>query len=149
MLDRVKATRDRYPQQFWLLVVGLFISTVGTSMIWPFMTIYVSERLDLPLTDVAGIITLNGFVALFASFVAGPITDRFGRKWPDWNPIRLLIPHGGDVAIQLLLVCLFHILRHDELLVNDSVVARSKFRDLPQKAPSKRPGFTPDQLSIG
>jgi MFS family permease len=50
-------------------------------MIWPFMTIYVSEKLDLPLTEVAGIITLNGFAALFASFIAGPITDRFGRKW--------------------------------------------------------------------
>jgi len=81
MLDRVRETRDKYPSQFWLLTIGMFISTVGTSMIWPFMTIYVSERLDLPLTEVAGIITLNGFVALFASFIAGPITDRFGRKW--------------------------------------------------------------------
>ena len=42
---------------FFLLVAGMFISTVGTSMIWPFMTIYVSERLNLPLTEVAGIIT--------------------------------------------------------------------------------------------
>jgi len=81
MLNRIQATRAKYPSQFWLLVIGLFISTVGTSMIWPFMTIYVSERLDLPLTEVAGIITLNGFLALFASIVAGPITDRFGRKW--------------------------------------------------------------------
>ncbi len=81
MLNRVLATRDKYPSQFWLLFAGLFISTVGTSMIWPFMTIYVSERLDLPLTEVAGIITLNGLVALFSSFIAGPITDRFGRKW--------------------------------------------------------------------
>ena len=81
MLERFRTTRDRYPSQFWLLVIGLFISTVGTSMIWPFMTIYVSEKLDLPLTEVAGIITLNGLVALFASFIAGPITDRFGRKW--------------------------------------------------------------------
>ncbi len=81
MLDRLRTTRGKYPAQFWLLVIGMFISTVGTSMIWPFMTIYVSERLDLPLTEVAGIITLNGLVALFASFIAGPITDRFGRKW--------------------------------------------------------------------
>ena len=81
MLESFRATIARYPPQFWLLVTGMFISTVGTSMIWPFMTIYVSERLDLPLTDVAGIITLNGFVALFASFIAGPLTDRFGRKW--------------------------------------------------------------------
>lgn len=81
MLDRLRTTRGKYPAQFWLLVIGMFISTVGTSMIWPFMTIYVSERLDLPLTEVAGIITLNGLVALFASVIAGPITDRFGRKW--------------------------------------------------------------------
>jgi MFS family permease len=81
MLEKFRATRAKYPSQFWLLVTGLFISTVGTSMIWPFMTIYVAERLDLPLTDVAWIITLNGFIALFASFIAGPITDRFGRKW--------------------------------------------------------------------
>jgi MFS family permease len=81
MLNRIWATSAKYPSQFWLLVIGLFISTVGTSMIWPFMTIYVSERLDIPLTEVAGIITLNGLIALFASFIAGPFTDRFGRKW--------------------------------------------------------------------
>ena len=81
MLAKVRATRGKYPAQFWLLVFGLFISTVGTSMIWPFMTIYISERLDLPLTEVGGIITVNGFVALGASFAAGPLSDRFGRKW--------------------------------------------------------------------
>ena len=89
MLERFRATRERYPSQFWLLVVGLFISTVGTSMIWPFMTIYVSERLDIPLTEVAGIITLNGFVALFASFIAGPIVlDMIFML----SPIRIILP---------------------------------------------------------
>jgi MFS family permease len=59
----------------------LLIGTIGSSMVFPFLTIYVSEQLDLPLTDVASLITLNGLVGLAASFVAGPITDRFGRKW--------------------------------------------------------------------
>jgi len=81
MLERIRILRGKYPSQFWLLIAGMFLSTVGTSMIWPYMTIYISERLDIPLTEVAGIITLNGIVALFASFIAGPITDRFGRKW--------------------------------------------------------------------
>jgi MFS family permease len=80
MFKRLQSARHTYPSQFFLILAGLLLSTTGTSMIWPFLTIYVSEKLDLPLTEVAALIALNGAVALLASFVAGPITDRFGRK---------------------------------------------------------------------
>jgi len=50
-------------------------------MIWPFLMIYVSERLTLPLTTVASLLTLNSIMGLIFSFVAGPVADRFGRKW--------------------------------------------------------------------
>ncbi len=80
MLKRLQLARQAYPSQFYIILAGLLLSTTGTSMIWPFLTIYVSEKLDLPLTEVAGLLALNGLVALFASFFAGPITDRFGRK---------------------------------------------------------------------
>jgi len=79
-LKRLWEARRLYPVQFWLILGGLLISTIGTSMIFPFLTIYVSEQLDLPLAEVASLITLNGFVALVASFSAGPVTDRLGRK---------------------------------------------------------------------
>jgi MFS family permease len=59
----------------------MLISTTGASMIWPFLIIYVSERLSLPLTNVASLMTLNAVAGLFFSFLAGPITDRVGRKW--------------------------------------------------------------------
>ena len=81
MFKRFLAARQSYPPQFWLILAGLLFSTIGTSMIFPFLTIYVSERLDLPLTEVAWLITLNGAVALLASFGAGPAADRLGRKW--------------------------------------------------------------------
>ena len=80
MFKRLQSFRQAYPSQFLLILGGLLLSTTGTSMIWPFLTIYVSEKLDLPLTEVTGLIALNGAVALLASFIAGPITDRFGRK---------------------------------------------------------------------
>jgi MFS family permease len=70
-----------YPRQFWLLFCGLLISTVGASMIWPFLMIYVSERLALPLTIVASLMTVNAFMGLVFSFFAGPIIDFVGRKW--------------------------------------------------------------------
>lgn len=80
MIRRLKNTRAEYPSQFWLLFVGMFISTVGSSMIWPFLTLYVSKKLTLPLTQAAGLVTINAAMGLIFSFIAGPITDRVGRK---------------------------------------------------------------------
>lgn len=43
MSDRLRKIIVEFPGQFWLMVVGLFISSAGASMIWPFLLIYVSE----------------------------------------------------------------------------------------------------------
>ncbi len=71
----------KFPGQFWLMFAGMLISTIGASMIWPFLMIYASERLQMPLTVVAGLLTLNSICGLISSFIAGPLIDRFGRKW--------------------------------------------------------------------
>ena len=76
----LKSTFERYPTQFWLLFWGMLISTAGASMIWPFLMIYVSEKLGLQMTSVASLMSLNAGAGLLASFIAGPITDRAGRK---------------------------------------------------------------------
>jgi MFS family permease len=81
MGERLQGLINMYPRQFWLLFWGLLISTIGTSMIWPFLMIYVSERLNLSLTLVASLMTLNAAMGLLSSFFAGPIIDRAGRKW--------------------------------------------------------------------
>ncbi len=71
---------NAYPRQFWLLFVGILISTAGVSMIWPFLMIYVSDRLGLPMTTTAVLLSVNAIASLIASAVAGPISDRTGRK---------------------------------------------------------------------
>lgn len=50
-------------------------------MIWPFLMIYVRHRVNLPLTQLASLMTVNAASGLIAAFIAGPITDRIGRKW--------------------------------------------------------------------
>lgn len=79
--SRLERLGRAYPRQFWLLFAGMLISTIGSSMVWPFLMIYVSEKLKLPLATVASLMTLNAVLGLVASFIAGPITDRVGRKW--------------------------------------------------------------------
>jgi MFS family permease len=81
ILNRFRTAAVDFPRQFWLLFWGLLISTIGASMIWPFLMIYVSGKLKLPLTAVAGLMTVNAAVGLISSFAAGSLTDRFGRKW--------------------------------------------------------------------
>jgi MFS family permease len=80
MFTRLRKTIAEYPSQFWLIVVGLFISSTGASMIWPFMLIYVSELLNLSLSTAGILITINAVTGLFASFIAGAVSDKLGRK---------------------------------------------------------------------
>jgi MFS family permease len=80
MINRLRNTIAEYPTQFWLMGVGLFISSAGSSMIWPFLMIYVSEKLLLSLSTVSTLITINAVMGLFSSFAAGAVSDKVGRK---------------------------------------------------------------------
>lgn len=62
---------------FW----GMLISTIGASMIWPFLIVYIKGRVNLPLTTVTFLTTINAMSGLVSALLAGPITDRLGRKW--------------------------------------------------------------------
>jgi len=70
-----------YPMQLQLMFYGMLISTIGASMIWPFLMIYVRQKVEMPLTQAASLMTINAATGIIAAFIAGPITDRVGRKW--------------------------------------------------------------------
>jgi MFS family permease len=62
------------------MLVGVLISSAGASMIWPFLMIYVSGKLNLELSTVASLITINATTSLVSSLFAGSIADSRGRK---------------------------------------------------------------------
>lgn len=77
---RISTILRRYPFQFWLMFFGLIVSSTGTTMVWPFLTIYASEKLLLPLAAVTSLMTFNSVSGFASSVVAGSLVDRFGRK---------------------------------------------------------------------
>lgn len=81
MIARLRRTRNEYPGQFWLMAFGMLIGTMGSSMIWPFLMIYVSEKLNVGLAVVTSLMTINAAMNLLFSFIAGPVADKLGRKW--------------------------------------------------------------------
>lgn len=97
MLDRYRRARQEFPQQFWLLAYGMLLSTIGGSMVWPFLMVYVSAKLALPLAVVTSLMTFSSIVGIVFSFVAGTITDRVGRKGV------MVISLLGNAVVNLLL----------------------------------------------
>ena len=91
---------------------GMLISTMGASMIWPFLMIYVRQRVDMPLTQAASLMTINAAAGIIAAMIAGPITDRIGRKWVmvfslAGNGLVYFFMSGADsyLAFALLMIC--------------------------------------------
>lgn len=80
MLQKFNRLYREYPPQYWLMITGVVISTAGGSMIWPFLLIYASGKLNLPLSTVAALISINAGTGLISSFIAGSLADRVGRK---------------------------------------------------------------------
>ncbi len=96
MFNTIRSGWREYPRQFWLMFFGMLVSTIGSSMIWPFLMVYVSEKLDQPLTLAATLLTFNAGVGLVMNFVAGPLIDRIGRKW------ILVIALMGNAVVYIL-----------------------------------------------
>jgi len=80
MLIRLRSTFSSYPRQFWVVAIGVLISSIGSSIIWPFQLIYASKVLQQPLAAVGSLISISSFTGISVSFFGGSIADRFGRK---------------------------------------------------------------------
>lgn len=79
-LSKRKIDDSNYPKQFWLLFWGVFINRISSSMMWPFLTVYMSQILDVPLTIVTLLLTLRAVFSVISTAIVSPIMDKFGRK---------------------------------------------------------------------
>ena len=80
MFKKLTDTYHSYDRQFWVLFFGMLVSTVGTSMIWPFQVVYASDTLHLPLTNIMLLLSISSFSGLVSAVIFSPLIDRLGRK---------------------------------------------------------------------
>lgn len=80
MLSNLRKTYQEFPRNFWVLMMGVFIDRLGGALIYPFFAIYITEHFGVGFKEVGvlfGIFTITGMIG---SFIAGAMTDRYGRK---------------------------------------------------------------------
>lgn len=75
-----KISDFKYPSEFWLLFWGVFINRVTASMIWPFLTIYMFQTLNVPLATITLLFPLRAISSIFSTAIVSPIMDKTGRK---------------------------------------------------------------------
>ena len=79
ILTREKSKRI-YPRQFWVLFCGVFLNRTSFSLVWPFLTVFLTQQVGLSLTTVTLLISLRSISSLVATSFVAPLMDRFGRK---------------------------------------------------------------------
>lgn len=80
ILKKRKSSETSYPPTFWLLFWGVFLNRITASMLWPFLTIYMYNKLGVPLTTITLLLSLRAVFGVAATAVVSPIMDKFGRK---------------------------------------------------------------------
>jgi MFS family permease len=79
-LERMRTLHDEYPRQFWVLVVGMFVDTLGRTILNPFLMLYVTKRFDVGMTEVGVLYGLMSVANTLGNTLGGALADRLGRK---------------------------------------------------------------------
>ena len=81
MLTKFRATFSDYPRTFWTLVGASFIDRLGGALIFPFLSLYITKRFQVGLTEVGLLLGIWSISGLAGSMVGGAMTDKFGRRF--------------------------------------------------------------------
>lgn len=80
IFGNITKTFNEFPRLFWIVVLTRFIDALGSTILFPFFSLYVTQKFGVGMTQAGILLGLNSFFALTGSTVGGALTDRFGRR---------------------------------------------------------------------
>ncbi len=77
---RITKTYNEFPRLFWIVVGTRFIDALGGTILFPFFSLYVTQKFGVGMTQAGILLGMNSFFALAGSTLGGAIADKFGRR---------------------------------------------------------------------
>lgn len=81
MLANLRSASRNYPRQFWIVFAILVINTTATSFVWPFLTIYFRQALNISLTGATSLLAIESVATFLSTYFLSSLMDKHGRKW--------------------------------------------------------------------
>lgn len=79
-MRRLQRELAGFPRPFWVLFFGSLLNSLGGGLVFPFLSLYLRQRLGAPMTTVGFIATLWSLAAVPGQLMGGELVDRVGRR---------------------------------------------------------------------
>lgn len=80
MLNRIQKIYHQFPSKFWVVVATVFIDRVGGTLLFPFFSLYITEKFSVGMTQAGMVLGTFSAFGMVGSMIGGALTDKFGRK---------------------------------------------------------------------
>jgi MFS family permease len=80
MFKGLKKTYNEYPRLFWIIVFTLFIDSLGSTLLFPFFALYITQKFGVGMTQAGILLGMSSLFGLLGSILGGALADRFGRR---------------------------------------------------------------------
>ena len=74
------AVYHQFPKLFWVVVVVHFIDKIGSTVVFPFFALYITQRFGVGMTEAGVLLGLLSLAGIVGSVIGGGLTDRLGRR---------------------------------------------------------------------
>jgi MFS family permease len=80
MYVKLRKIFHEFPRKFWLVVGVSFIDRVGATLLFPFFSLYITQKFNVGMTEAGLVLGVFSISSLVGSVIGGALTDRFGRR---------------------------------------------------------------------
>ncbi len=80
MFTKLNKIYHEFPNKFWIVVLVSFIDRIGGTLLFPFFSLYITQRFGIGMTQAGLILGAFSLFGLIGSMIGGALTDRFGRR---------------------------------------------------------------------
>lgn len=76
-----KETYQKFSKQFWLLMFASFIDMLGGALIFPFFSLYLTQKFNVGMVEVGTMFLVWALTSgVIGNTIGGALADKFGRK---------------------------------------------------------------------